>query len=398
MSHFSVMVIGENPEAQLAPFHEFECTGHVDEYVKSVDKTQEAREAFQEDTDRFYVSPEGERIDKYDDRFYREPTEEEAKKIGPLAGSGFGDGMSWTSKDWGDGKGYSTRIHFLPEGWTETEAPGSESKSFAQFIEDYYGYKPVPAGQEPDLLGVHKFGWYRTDGEGNVVEVIDRTNPRAKWDWYQLGGRWTGFFTLRPDVLRGESTRAALGSPGLMTEQETTRGGRAVADQARKGDIDVAQMRREAEDNAAAKYDRFHAIVAGHEWPLTWAEVRAKHGCGDDVDGKDVPEGAWDRARTEFNGQATVKHFASHPEVRQFWGDPWTEYKVPRDQYLAQARRRAIVPFAVLKDGEWYERGEMGWWGAVSNEKDPEEWAEQFEKLFDALPDDTLVSIYDCHI
>jgi hypothetical protein len=27
MSHFSVMVIGENVEEQLAPYHEFECTG-----------------------------------------------------------------------------------------------------------------------------------------------------------------------------------------------------------------------------------------------------------------------------------------------------------------------------------------------------------------------------------
>ncbi len=27
MSHFTVLVVGDNVEEQLAPFHEFECTG-----------------------------------------------------------------------------------------------------------------------------------------------------------------------------------------------------------------------------------------------------------------------------------------------------------------------------------------------------------------------------------
>ena len=34
MSHYSVLVIGENVEEQLAPFHEFECTGDDNEYVQ----------------------------------------------------------------------------------------------------------------------------------------------------------------------------------------------------------------------------------------------------------------------------------------------------------------------------------------------------------------------------
>lgn len=41
MSHFAVLVIGENPEKQLAPYHEFECTGLNDQYVQSVDETEE---------------------------------------------------------------------------------------------------------------------------------------------------------------------------------------------------------------------------------------------------------------------------------------------------------------------------------------------------------------------
>ena len=44
MSHFTVMVIGPDHEAQLAPYHEFECTGVADQYVVDVDITDEFRD------------------------------------------------------------------------------------------------------------------------------------------------------------------------------------------------------------------------------------------------------------------------------------------------------------------------------------------------------------------
>lgn len=43
MSHFAVLVIGENPEEQLAPYHEFESTEIDDEYVQDVDITKEVQ-------------------------------------------------------------------------------------------------------------------------------------------------------------------------------------------------------------------------------------------------------------------------------------------------------------------------------------------------------------------
>jgi hypothetical protein len=52
----------------------------------------------------------------------------------------------------------------------------------------------------------------------------------------------------------------------------------------------------------------------------------------------------------------------------------------------------------VLKDGKWAERGEMGWFGMVSNEQDKNAWDQQFNDMLDALPDDTLITICDCHI
>ena len=69
-----------------------------------------------------------------------------------------------------------------------------------------------------------------------------------------------------------------------------------------------------------------------------------------------------------------------------------------KESYAQRAADSALMTFAVLKDGKWYERGSMGWWGCVSDEKDTDEWTSQFNALIDGLPEDTIVSVVDCHI
>lgn len=40
----------------------------------------------------------------------------------------------------------------------------------------------------------------------------------------------------------------------------------------------------------------------------------------------------------------------------------------------------------------------MGWFGCVSDAKSDDEWHAEVKKLIDVIADDTLISIYDCHI
>jgi hypothetical protein len=42
---------------------------------------------------------------------------------------------------------------------------------------------------------------------------LSRYNPKSQWDWYQIGGRWTGFFTPKPGA------DAKIGNPGVMTPE-----------------------------------------------------------------------------------------------------------------------------------------------------------------------------------
>ena len=51
MTHFVVLVIGDDVEGQLAPYHEFECTGINDQYVIDLDKTAEALAEYEQHKD-----------------------------------------------------------------------------------------------------------------------------------------------------------------------------------------------------------------------------------------------------------------------------------------------------------------------------------------------------------
>lgn len=150
--------------------------------------------------------------------------------------------------------------------------------TFDAYMEEVYGARDPKAGRYGD--------WW---------------NPNARWDWYVIGGRWTGYFILKPG-------RAGVGEPGAA--DDIAQAGRA--DRARKGDIDFAAMAR---SNYA---DRMKS----------WDELERTGGLSDyrrrrDLD---IPEGQ------------------------------------TREQFKAYARKRArhCSTLAVLKDGEWIDAGVGG--------------------------------------
>jgi hypothetical protein len=74
------------------------------------------------------------------------------------------------------------------------------------------------------------------------------------------------------------------------------------------------------------------------------------------------------------------------------------EFQCTEEEYVKRGQGNAIVTFAVLKDGKWYERGKMGWWGCIADEKNKDDWNNEFNKLIDTVPGETLLTIFDCHI
>lgn len=56
-------------------------------------------------------------------------------------------------------------------------------------------------------------------------------------------------------------------------------------------------------------------------------------------------------------------------------------------------------PYAYIDtNGIWYERGEMGWFGMSSNDKDKDSWDDEFKKFIKSQKKSTIVTLVDCHI
>lgn len=212
---------------------------------------------------------------------------------------------------------------------------------------------------------------YHVDEEG--LFTWSRYNPLSKWDWYALGGRWAGFFLLKEGVTGYEPPSVYVNqfSPELAAQEREhfapVMDGRHT-DAALKGDIDWEGMTAAALKKAGENWDRYQAELAKDE--KRWAELPEEKRAEAEAAGR--KPGAW--LRYDFDVED---------------GDT-------RESYVARQGRPST--FAVLKDGEWYERGHMGWWGMVRDEKDSDEWQAQWAALVEALPDDTLLSVYDVHI
>jgi hypothetical protein len=338
MSHFSVLVVGPDVEKQLAPFQENnmgDCPKELLEFHET--ETESLAEYEIQKTDCF-VSPDGKPHCKYDDRF-------RAKPMDFLAGTKYE----------------------CPVGWTEREVSVKEIyPTFEQYMAEYCGSK-----ERDPVIG--RYGYWE--------------NPNAKWDWYRVGGRWAGHFKLKAGVT------APAPQPGYEVEfgQEVPEAN--TADTAAKSEIDFEGMREDAVHDAALEYD-FVASIFGDLPPhKAWSEFS---------DIEDI-----EKRRETYRAQPRLIAWAkagdvSMDERRKMpvdvgWGDA-DKFIASREQYINSARLRAGTTFAVVLNGKWYERGEMGWWACVSNEKDEETWMSMFHKMLNELPGDTQLTVVDCHI
>lgn len=177
------------------------------------------------------------------------------------------------------------------------------------------------------------------------------SNQSSRWDWYQVGGRWAGMLKLK----RGKTGEVGEKSWGFKDE-DPYKGGRV--DSARIKDIDFAKMEEDYKE----------------ESEKTWRARRYQIA-------KSKKAGKTDK---EINGEIAWSYGGTVKSTKKDW----------------MVGRTKFGTYSILVNGEWIEKGSMGWFGCSSEtEEEAKKWDNDYmEKLAEVSNPNQFITIVDCHV
>lgn len=215
----------------------------------------------------------------------------------------------------------------------------------------------------------------------------------ARWDWWSVGGRWTGYFDVKPE---------ALGSPQLINGVPGTMGQRnadpSKCDGGPRGMLDFEGMRAGAARKAEADWTAFHNAMSPYPDTRGWSYFR----------GKIIDGGSYtiDDARHDYRSQPgrialRGTAIALRGTAFEYFGDcPIDHFSPMLGPFTARAAAQEVPGYALLDlDGVWREPGRMGWL-AMSDETDKSkaQYTEMANKYLDDLDPATILVVVDVHI
>lgn len=205
-------------------------------------------------------------------------------------------------------------------------------------------YAKEKKGDEPFDTFVNRY--YGCSYNEELDECGYLCNPNAKWDWYQVGGRWSNTLRLKPRC------HGNHGEKSWCNENEAPKEG--LCDQARLCDVDLSP-----DPSAYERAVRFWEVV------VEGAALRADE--------------AADQYQTFYSREYYLDQF----------GD-----KHSYAQHIASFSAWAFL----TPDGEWHQNGQMGWWGVHDATKESRNTFALALKA--ALDSDSALwlTIVDCHI
>jgi len=196
-------------------------------------------------------------------------------------------------------------------------------------------------------------------------------NPDSKWDWWVIGGRWTGKldddydpYTDPRNIVSCTLCGGTGDRPGWVY-YEAVWGLSGEAVQKDTGNLALATAARERGGKDWSESELpLPPIVVERRFRDDWAgKCSGCNGC---------------------NGTGKTVKWSLAP----FDGDVVPVSSIPEN----------TIPFAlVTPDGAWHERGSMGWFACVSKEKEKDAWENEVKSLLTAYQD-CIAVVCDLHI
>lgn len=333
MSHFTVAVITRGKPTYeaiakaLAPFQENNMGDCPKEYLAFYSLSKKYKDTYENGTTERVKLKDGTLVYTWSDKLYKNVSKEEyeeAKANGKSADYHYSSGATI----------YKVKYDLDEIGAELVNIPWKELYStFEEYLEDYHDAK-----KDEETLD---YGYWE--------------NPNAKWDWYEVGGRWAGSLKVASDC---ENCGSGTKSWGWGIEDPY-----ASADGYKK--VDSARIKELVFPDYQKKYNK-----AKRFW-----ELKVEGQTPQNNNERELIK--WDFYRTEYYTN-TYKDKETYAECEALFST-----------------------YAVIdKDGHWSAEGEMGWWGFSSSEENQKvDFIKNYkEKVFDSANDDDYITIVDCHI
>lgn len=194
--------------------------------------------------------------------------------------------------------------------------------------------------------------YYTLNKDGTVKNVIRRTNPDARWDWYEIGGRFEGKLITNDNV---------------------------KTNQARVKDINLKASYQAGLEVYLKKYEQLHAHPSAMKDFKTFKEILAKS-----------------------TDEETAKKLFWAQEAQRIYNHPLEGlpeyYKLEKPQFETYIREHYVFCWNYVLKGKWHAGAEFGWFGLnnVTSEKS-REWNLHLNELFNNLNPETWLTIVDVH-
>lgn len=313
MSHFTVGVIvnklsEEEVDKVLAPYQENNMDDCPREYLEFNSVTEEYKENYETGTRTMVRLKDKSLVSDCDDRF---------KKI---------------IKD--ENHTIPTTTYEVPKDLIKVEVPYKVLyPTFEEYMKDWCGYE--------------------LDKEMNDYGYWE--NPNAKWDWYEIGGRWNKLLLVKDSV-----DIEKIGGPSwgnIKSEEKEAPEGYKWVNACRIGDLELDKM-----------------IEGSYKKNLRYWEL--------------IVEGQKPQNEDE---EEDVKWNFYKPEY-------FTERYSSKEEYAKW--QSMFCTYAMVDERGWHAKGNMGWWAMDDSTGDSERaFIERFNaELKNVENQDKYLVIVDCHI
>lgn len=239
----------------------------------------------------------------------------------------------------------------------------------------------------------------RYDEEKDRAYTLSTYNPDSKWDWYQVGGRWSGYFPVKQPLDLDEADQLIQGQRSWTNKDQPREAWTVDGGPIRLLDLDLLRDRKG--DEAAKRYDTYQTLVQDLPEAVPFRTFSEEAQAGAEL-AQTRAEGTaiWDRARDLYAAQERVRVARAHDEFKWDFDCLIEEFSVSREFYIETARNAAVPGYAlVTPEGEWVAPGKMGWFGMSSDSaEDMAMFKSKCNGYIEALDPDTLLIAVDCHI